>query len=241
MANIRGIFPGAFTMGNMLCGFLSVLSASNQEPATAGWFIVLAAFLDGLDGKVARISRGTSRFGKELDSLADVVSFGVAPAFLVHSAKLFMFGKWGFIVGVIFLMCGAFRLARYNVYADPHSKSNFIGLPIPIAALAIASYAIGCMDLFDEIRYPQFLITMVLGCSALMVSNIAYDTLPERFDTREKRWRMVVIFVFLVAVLIRPRLAIFPFISGYIIFGFAREMYRIMSQARKPGKDAHDG
>ncbi|MCK4857303.1 MAG: CDP-diacylglycerol--serine O-phosphatidyltransferase, partial [candidate division Zixibacteria bacterium] len=196
-----------------------------------------AAFLDGLDGKVARLSRSTSKFGKELDSLADIISFGVAPAFLVHTAKLSMFGKWGFMVGAVFLMCGAFRLARYNILADPHKKEDFAGLPIPIAALAIASYMIASIELFGEIRFPQFLITMTIGCGALMVSTITYDAFLEKLDAREKRWRMVVIFLFLVAVLLRPRLAIFPFVAAYIIFGLAREMYRNTVVSRRSGKE----
>lgn len=239
MANFRGIFPGAFTMGNMLCGFLAILSAQGQSPAAAGWFIILAAFLDGLDGKVARLSRGTSRFGKELDSLADVVSFGVAPAVLVHTAKLYIFGRWSFMVGAIFLMAGAYRLARYNIIADPHRKDDFIGLPIPIAAIAIASYMIANIELFGEVRFPQFIFTMVLGCSALMVSTIAYDALPERFDRKENRWRMVVIFIFLVAVLVSPKLAIFPFVAGYILFGLGRYMHRTLL-GRRIGKEDDD-
>ncbi len=239
MTNLRGIFPGAFTMGNMLCGFLAILSAQGQNPAAAGWFIILAAFLDALDGKVARLSRGTSRFGKELDSLADIVSFGVAPAILVHSAKLHIFGKWSFMVGAIFLMAGAFRLARYNVMADPHRKDNFSGLPIPIAAIAIASYTIASLDLFDDICFPQFMLVMVLGCSALMVSQITYDSLPEKFDRKENRWRMVVIFIFLVAVLVSPKLAIFPFVAGYILYGFGRSMHRTLF-GRRIGKDEED-
>jgi len=239
MANLRGIFPGAFTMGNMLCGFLAILSAQSDNPSAAAWFIILAAFLDGLDGKVARLSRGTSRFGKELDSLADVVSFGVAPAVLIHAAKLHIFGKWSFMVAAIFLMAGAYRLARYNVIADPHRKDDFIGLPIPIAAIAIASYTIACVDLFGEVRFPQFVFTMVLGCSALMVSQVNYDALPERFDRKENRWRMLVIFIFLVAVIVSPKLAIFPFVAGYILFGFGRSMHRTLF-GRRIGKEDDD-
>jgi CDP-diacylglycerol--serine O-phosphatidyltransferase len=239
MANLRGVFPGAFTMGNMLCGFLAILSAQAENPTAAAWLIILAAFLDGLDGKVARLSGATSRFGQELDSLADVVSFGIAPAVLLHSAKLHIFGKWSFIIGAVYLMCGAYRLARYNLIAEPHSKKTFAGLPIPVAAIAIASYMIASVDLFGEVVFPQFLITMVVGCSALMVSSIDYDALPERFDTRENRWRLLAIFIFFVAIVISPKLAIFPSIAIYILYGFGREVYRIL-QGGGNGKEAAD-
>lgn len=224
-------------MGNMLCGFFSILSAHNNEPARAAWFVVLAAFLDGLDGKVARLSKGTSQFGKELDSLADIVSFGVAPAFLVWSSVLGPFDRWGFMVGAVYIMAGAFRLARYNVIADPHTKSHFIGLPIPVAAVTVCSYLIASLDYFKEIRYPEFVVSMVIACSALMVSSIIYDSLPERFDRQQNRWRMAFIFVFLVAVLIKPRLMLFPFLALYVLYGVVREGFRVMTSSRRNSKD----
>lgn len=240
MANFRGIFPGAFTMGNMLCGFFSILSAHNNEPARAAWFVILAAFLDGLDGKVARLSRGTSSFGKELDSLADIVSFGVAPAFLVWSASLGNFDRYGFMIGAVFMMAGAFRLARYNVMADPHSKAHFVGLPIPIAAITVCSYFIFSLSLWQEIRFPELVVGMMIICSALMVSNVFYDALPERFDRRENRWRMAFILVFLIALLIKPRLALFPFMAAYVLFGVAREAVRIMNNTRRNHREKRD-
>lgn len=224
-------------MGNMVCGFLSILSSHNQEPATAAWLIILAGFLDGLDGKVARISRSTSKFGKELDSLADVVSFGAAPAFLIYTTTLADFGKWGFMVGAVFLMCGAFRLARYNVLADAHRKSNFVGLPIPIAAITISSYVILCMRYFNAVLYEEFVVGMVIIVSALMVSTVVYDSLPERFDSRENRWRLLILFVFCVAVLIKPRMAIFPFMALYVLSGLIREAFRVMNNTRRTRKD----
>ena len=240
MASFRGIFPGAFTMGNMLCGFFSILSAHNNEPARAAWFVVLAGFLDGLDGKVARLSKGTSQFGKELDSLADIVSFGVAPAFLIWSSVLGNFDRWGFMIGGVYLMAGAFRLARYNVVSDPHTKSHFVGLPIPVAAITICSYVIMSMSQFKEIMYPEFVVSMVIACSALMVSNVIYDSIPERFDRRENRWRMALIFVFLIAVLIKPRLMLFPFLAGYVLYGVVREGFRVMNATRRNSRDKKD-
>ncbi len=236
----KGIFPGAFTMGNLLCGFLAIISAHNGEPARAAWLVILGAFIDGLDGRVARLSGATSQFGKELDSLADVVTFGLAPAFLALAASLQAYDRWGFMVGAVYLMAGAFRLARYNVVADPHRKDHFVGLPIPIAAITICSYVILNMKYFQEVRYPEFLVTIVIGCSALMVSTVTYDSLPERFDRRENRWRLLFIFVFLIALLIRPRLFLFPFMASYVLFGVVREGIRLFGAARRNNYDEQD-
>lgn len=236
----RGIFPGAFTMGNLLCGFLSIIASHNGEPSRAAWLIVLAAFIDALDGRVARLSRATSKFGKELDSLADIVSFGAAPAFLAFTAILNDYDRWGFMVGAVYLMAGAFRLARYNVISDPHRKDRYLGLPIPIAAITISSYVILCMYYFGHIRYPEFVVTMVIGCSALMVSTVVYDSLPERLDRRENRWRVVVLFVFCIAVLIKPRLMLFPFMASYVLSGVVREIVRVMRGGRTAAKETRD-
>lgn len=220
-------------MGNLLCGFLAIISAHNGEPSRAAWLVILGAFIDSLDGRVARLSGTTSQFGKELDSLADIVTFGIAPAFLALTASLQDYDRWGFMVGAVYLMAGAFRLARYNVVADPHRKDQFIGLPIPIAAITICSYVILNMKYFQAVRYPEFLVAIVIGCSALMVSTVAYDSLPEKFDRRENRWRLLFIFVFLIALLIKPRLMLFPFMISYVIFGIVREGFKLYGTARR--------
>src|SRR5512147_1295752 len=121
----RGFFPGSFTMGNVVCGFLSILSVFQGHITTAAYLILLAAFLDSLDGKVARLSGTTSQFGVELDSLADFLSFGVAPAVIVYATKLNTLGPWGWIIAVVYIMAAAFRLARFNVLADTDEKKDF--------------------------------------------------------------------------------------------------------------------
>ncbi|NOY87847.1 MAG: CDP-diacylglycerol--serine O-phosphatidyltransferase, partial [FCB group bacterium] len=129
MSNYKGLFPGTFTMGNVVCGFLAILSAFEGHITTASWFIILAGFLDALDGKIARISGSASQFGVELDSLADFLSFGVAPAVLVYSIKLNSLGKWGWIISIVYIMAAAYRLARFNLLADTEEKKDFVGLP----------------------------------------------------------------------------------------------------------------
>jgi CDP-diacylglycerol--serine O-phosphatidyltransferase len=148
MQKYRGIFPGTFTMGNVVCGFIAILTTFEGHITTACWFIILAGFLDALDGKIARLSGGASQFGVELDSLADFLSFGVAPAFLVYAIKFTMLGKWGWVPPIVFIMAAAYRLARFNLLADTEEKKDFIGLPVPMAALAVVSFIIFTYDLW---------------------------------------------------------------------------------------------
>lgn len=227
MPRYREIVPGTFTMGNVVCGFLAILSAFEGHTTTACWFIVLAGFLDTLDGKVARLSGGTSQFGVELDSLADFLSFGIAPAVLVYSTKLNSLGKWGWVISIVYIMAAAFRLARYNLLADSEEKRDFIGLPVPAAAFAPVTFIIFSYSLWGGLEYGEVLVTMIIVLSFLMVSQIRYDAFPDRFDTPKSRQKLIVLVVAVVIILIRPRLMLFPVLASYILFGMIREAYRL--------------
>ncbi len=223
----RGIFPGTFTMGNVVCGFISILSAFEGNVTTAAWFIILAGFLDALDGRVARLSGTTSQFGVELDSLADFLSFSVAPAVLVYTIKLSALGKWGWIISIVYIMAAAYRLARFNLMADSEEKKNFVGLPVPAGAFLMVSYIIFCYNLWGHLRYDEVLVSMIIVISFLMVSQIEYDAMPDKFTTREDKLKYIAIVVGIIAVIIRPRLLLFPLVSVYILSGMFREAYRL--------------
>jgi len=225
MRNLRPIFPGVFTMGNLFCGFLSILSSFDGQAVQACWFIVLAFFLDGLDGLVARMSRSDTQFGVELDSLADLVSFGVAPALIFYSFKFKDLGKWGWVLGFVFVMCGAFRLARFNVMAQEGHKNHFQGLPIPAAAAALTGYTLGSYELWGELRYVKFLVSLLLVCSFLMVSDVEYEKRPVSFRTAKDRIKWAYITLGGVAVLTLHQLAFFPLVAIYILHGLMREGY----------------
>jgi CDP-diacylglycerol--serine O-phosphatidyltransferase len=227
MPGYRGLFPGTFTMGNVVCGFLSILSAIEGNITTAAWFIVLAGFLDALDGKVARLSGGASQFGVELDSLADFLSFGVAPAVLVYSIKLNTLGKWGWIISIVYIMAAAYRLARFNLLAETEEKKDFMGLPVPCAALALVSFVIFSYHLWHGLEYSEWLVSMIILFSFLMVSQVTYDTIPEKFDTPERRIKLAALVLAGLVVLFKPRLLLFPVFSLYILFGMIREGYRL--------------
>ena len=131
------MLPALFTAGNIFCGFLSLDATARGAFETAAILIFVAAFFDGIDGRVARLTGTTSAFGEQLDSLCDVVSFGVAPAFLVYLWGLSAFGRAGLLVSFLFAVCGASRLARFNVQIHVVDKRWFVGLPIPSAAGAL--------------------------------------------------------------------------------------------------------
>ncbi len=240
MANYRPIFPGVFTVGSIFCGFLSIISAADGDPSTAAMLILLAALLDGLDGKVARMSGGASDLGKELDSLADFISFGVAPAFLVYTFKLSAFGKWGWIIGLIYITASGYRLARYNLLSMSDEKQNFMGLPVPVAAVALASYILFCYEVWGSVEYHEYLITMMIMFAALMVSQVEYDAIPDNFNTRENRIKLLYIIALAIAVIVKAKLLIFPLFILYILYGLVREGLRIVKAANKNSGNEED-
>jgi len=229
ISDYKGIVPGTFTMGNVVCGFLAILSAFEGNTTTACWFIVLAGFLDALDGKVARLSGTTSQFGVELDSLADFLSFGVAPAVLVYSIKLNTLGKWGWMISIVFIMAASYRLARFNLLADTEEKKDFLGLPVPVAAFALVSYIIFSFKMWGQLEYGELLVSMIILLAMLMVSQVRYEFMPDRFDSRQNRIKLIIALVVIPIIIIKPRLILFPLVSLYILYGLIRELYRLFT------------
>jgi CDP-diacylglycerol--serine O-phosphatidyltransferase len=133
------LLPNIFTTGNLLCGFSSIVASINGHYLQAAIAILIAVGLDYLDGKVARLTNSASAFGLEYDSLADLLSFGMAPGLLLYAWMLRSFGPFGWLAAFLFVICGALRLARFNVQAMGVQKFTFTGLPIPAAAGVLAS------------------------------------------------------------------------------------------------------
>ncbi len=194
------LIPSLFTVGNMLCGFAAVLHAIHGRLALAAWLLILAGVLDGLDGRIARLTHATSEFGKEYDSLADVISFGLAPAILVYQWGLWNLGRWGWATAFLFLVAGSVRLARFNVKAANGDRNYFTGLPIPGGAGALAVLVL----VWPEPpvgRLASFAVcAFVLLVSLLMVSTIAYRSYKD-FNLRQ-RWPATAFFVFAVVIAI---------------------------------------
>ena len=183
------MLPALFTAGNIFCGFLSLDASARGAFETAAILIFVAAFFDGIDGRVARLTGTTSAFGEQLDSLCDVVSFGVAPAFLVYNWGLSAFGRAGLLVSFLFAVCGASRLARFNVQIHVVDKRWFVGLPIPSAAGALCGlvWAVPASALTDTLRAVFLAVTAALAF--LMVSTFRYRSFKD-LDIKSRRGRL---------------------------------------------------
>ncbi|MFA5700406.1 MAG: CDP-diacylglycerol--serine O-phosphatidyltransferase, partial [Desulfuromonas sp.] len=169
------ILPNLITTGGLFAGFYGIIASMQQAYHVAAWFILISAVFDVLDGKIARLTGTTSRFGVEYDSLSDLVAFGVAPGILMYSWALEPFGRLGWLAAFLYVVCGALRLARFNVQANTVESKNFVGLPIPAAACTVAA----CVLLFyylggaGTIRMVSVVI-LIYALAALMVSNITF-------------------------------------------------------------------
>ncbi len=233
----RGIYviPSLFTVGNMLCGFASVLYALHDQLERAAYLIMIAGFLDGLDGRIARMTHSTSDFGKEYDSLADVISFGIAPAILAYQWGLRGLGRWGWGVAFLFLVAGSVRLARFNVKAGVSDRRFFTGLPIPAGAGALMLMVLVAQT-FDLVVDRPIAIAaalFVLLVSILMVSTVPYRSGKE-FNLRQ-RWPAAAFFTIAAAVAVVvfttvPALALL--LGAYLVAGPAE--YAARRLRRRP-------
>lgn len=180
----RVAVPSFFTLMNLLCGFLALTQVMEEAFVMSCWFIVLAGFFDLMDGMMARLTGADSPFGVQLDSLSDVVSFGVAPSFLVYAYALEPSGVLGMIVSALPALCGSVRLARYNVNKDSgnNDKEGFEGLPIPGQAIAIVALILAAENsewgAYLALDSLQVLLPIVVVLSGLMVSSIRFETIP---------------------------------------------------------------
>ncbi len=178
----RVAVPSFFTLMNLLCGFLALTQVLEGAFVMSCWLIVLAGFFDLMDGMLARLADADSPFGVQLDSLSDIVSFGVAPAFLVYAYALNAFGPLGMIVSALPALCGSVRLARYNVNAESDEKDGFEGLPIPGQAVAVVALVLAAENsewgMYLALDSLHVLLPIVVVLSGLMVSTIRFDAIP---------------------------------------------------------------
>ncbi len=222
--------PSAFTMLNIFCGYFSVIQAANQKFIQAAWLIVAAAVLDALDGKIARMAKAASHFGVEYDSLADVVSFGFAPSFLAYNVVYFHWGTLGLFISFTPLVFGSIRLARFNIRLKGFDKAYFEGLPIPSAALTIATFVVFNYHFWGYLRWQKVFLFLVIGLSVLMVTNYRYETLPN-FSLRRgtpERGKILTVFIGTIVIILFPQEAFFPLSLLYALSGPAREFWILM-------------
>ncbi|HZX28424.1 MAG TPA: CDP-diacylglycerol--serine O-phosphatidyltransferase [Telluria sp.] len=223
----RGIYllPNAFTTGALFCGFYAIVMAMNQRFEQAAWAIFIAMVLDGLDGRVARLTNTQSEFGAQYDSLSDMVSFGAAPALVIYEWSLRGLGKLGWIAAFVYCAGAALRLARFNTNIDVVDKRYFQGLPSPSAAALVAGYVLMMNDLeVVGVQYPWVSWSVALFAGLTMVTNVPFYSFK---DVNFKK-SVPFIFVFLIAlgfalVSIDPPKVLWPLfllygLSGYVIY-----------------------
>jgi CDP-diacylglycerol--serine O-phosphatidyltransferase len=256
--------PNLMTAGNLFCGFVAVIKCIQARLIADGgtfaaahtddlpsmyyiqavWLILAAVLFDSLDGRLARMGGRTSLFGAEFDSLADIVSFGIAPALMVFFLILApqegyqWFREFGWFVAFIYLLCAAVRLARFNVITNPllrrsehESNKDFVGLPVPAAAGAVASLVLFLLHLADNERSLQkttiALPLLLLLISFLMVSTVRYPSFKQiDWRTKTRLWTFILVLVIGILALKLREIALLVLFLGYICFGVIRQIRR---------------
>jgi CDP-diacylglycerol--serine O-phosphatidyltransferase len=221
------IVPSLFTLFNLFFGIWAMVLATRGEFYRASWFIVFAGILDTLDGRVARLSGTGTRFGAELDSLVDMVSFGVAPAFLLYQIEFANAGPAAWIYCYFFVMAVAIRLARFNVTQAGRSKAYFIGLPSPAAGMTLATfYPFMQTEVFQSLRtlpWHLLLTFLMIVLTILMVSNVHYHTIPRAgFRSVRGLLGLTLIVVILVFGIWQHDVFLFPLGITYMFYGVLR-------------------
>ncbi len=221
----RGVFiaPATITSLGLLSGFYALISAIDSHFELAALMVFVAFICDGLDGRVARLSRSTSQFGTELDSLSDVVAFGVAPATIVYTWALRPIAGWAVVVSGMFVVCAALRLARFNVQTATVDKRRFVGLPVPGAAVMVSGIVVAYS--YFELNSPRLLCTLMvpitLGLAALMISSVPYPSFKAiNFRRRSAPIEMVALMVVALALIFAmPQVSGFVAAASYVLSG----------------------
>lgn len=225
------LLPNGFTLLNLFFGVFAIMAASKGEYSRACTYIVLGGVADVVDGRVARATRTEGRFGAELDSLVDAISFGLAPALLMYFAVFNQFG-WESILCFLFTACAVIRLARFNVEQAGRAKTHFHGLPSPAAGLTLATYywfretPLYAHPLLVDLPWPVMLRYIMVALAFLMISNVRYAAVPT-IGYRSIRGILgsLVVIGTLAGVIVLPRTFFFPALMAYVIWGVARTAF----------------
>ena len=229
----RGLFvlPTLFTVGNLFCGYLSIWSSIRGTFDVSAYLIIAAGILDALDGRIARMTHSTSAFGEQYDSMADLVSFGVAPAVLAYSWGLADFHRLGWMVSFLFVVCGSMRLARFNIQAHVVDKRYFVGLPIPAGAGTIATVVLATPERLVSRVWMGGLLGLTIVLSYLMISTIRYRSFKD-LDLRRRRpaWILPAIALFFAIIAYRPEIAL---ASLALVFVASGPVGKLLSLTRR--------
>jgi CDP-diacylglycerol--serine O-phosphatidyltransferase len=239
----RGIYllPNAFTTANLFCGFFAIVQAMNQRFEFAAIAIFVALVMDGMDGRVARMTNTQSAFGEQYDSLTDMVSFGVAPALIAYEWVLKDLGKWGWLAAFVFCAGAALRLARFNTNIGVVDKRFFQGLPSPAAASLIAGFVWLAVDNklhVQELALPWVMFALTIYAGVTMVSNAMFYS-GKALDVRYRAPFGVMILVILGFVLVStdPPVALFGLFVVYAISGYVFWVWQKIVLRKKKASD----
>jgi len=234
------ILPNTLTLCGMFMGFYSILTSLRGLYVDASWAIIIAMVFDGLDGWVARLTHSTTRFGIELDSLSDLVAFGVAPAVMLFKWNLASYGRIGWSAAFLFMACGALRLARYNVQMGSAESKSFTGMPIPGAATIVATMVIFYYEIWETAPTKNiYILLLTFILAVLMVSTLRFHGAKEiDFSKRKPFWILVAIVVAFALIVMHPPIALFIFAMIYLFEGIIENIflfYRRKKQRNKAG------
>lgn len=220
------LLPNLFTTANLFCGVASMAMTAQGDFHRAAWLLFAAMFFDVLDGMVARLTRATSFFGVQYDSLSDLVSFGMAPAWLIYFLALSDMGRMGVALIFVYVACSALRLARFNSQFNTEEKKSFTGLPTPAAAGLLASIVILFQE-YQVMEWVRYIPILMIGVCYLMVSHIRYESV-KGLNVKVKRP-----FIYLVGIILAICMAVFHTelflfcgFTGYTMLGVFRSVYR---------------
>ncbi|MCU0648531.1 MAG: CDP-diacylglycerol--serine O-phosphatidyltransferase [Gemmatimonadaceae bacterium] len=238
----RLVLPNGFTLANLFFGIFAIVSASRGEFNEAARYTVFGAIADSLDGRVARATRSGSRFGSELDSLVDAISFGLAPALMMYFSQLNQ-TRWDWIFVFLFCACAVIRLARFNVEQAGRAKTHFTGLPSPAAGMALATYYwFSQTRLFNntvigDLPWHQMLPWVMLGLGMLMISNVPYAAVPTvGYRSIKGILGSLLVIGTVIGVLFLPKQFFFPALMGYVLFGLGKAVLLGLVE-RLPGRE----
>ncbi|WP_407920473.1 CDP-diacylglycerol--serine O-phosphatidyltransferase [Helicobacter labacensis] len=217
------LFPNLFTASSIFLGMMGVFYAARGSFVLACWFVVVCLVLDGLDGRVARLTNTTSKFGLEFDSLADVIAFGATPSIIAYFYIGQAYGRWGMAVCALFVIFGAIRLARFNVTTQTTDPYSFIGIPIPTGAVLVVLVIL--LDhkygLF-KVEHGYLMLAYIVFLGVMMVSNIRYP------NFKKVRWNLklfVLLLLFLLLMFIKPLEVLSGFMFSYLCYGIVRWLF----------------
>jgi CDP-diacylglycerol---serine O-phosphatidyltransferase len=230
------ILPNLFTTAGLFAGFYSIIATLNHDYRLAAIMILASMLCDTLDGRIARLTRSSSSFGVQYDSLADLIAFGVAPGILVYTWALRPWGRWGWLAATLYVTCGALRLARFNVQIASVERRHFVGLPIPSGAAVIAStvllyyYLSGQGDPNKHI----LMLLVIYAVAGLMVSEFRYFSFKEVKLHRRHPFPVLLALIVLIMLTIgAPEVTLFLGITGYALSAPVAALWRLVRGRRR--------